>query len=143
MTCLPDISATAPIHLEVDAVIIDGAVIVQMLEPGTVSTFAEYFDKVFATYVLKHLESAQRVDLVWDVYNDDSLKKSLREKRGTGQRRKVTGSTRIPSDWKGFLRVDGNKQELFQYLSSKVGIISRIHVTFSITLIVCEYMSAH
>ena len=62
----------------------------------------------FAPYVLKQLENAKRVDLVWDVYLDDSLKKSLREKRGTGQRRKVMGSTRIPSDWKGSLRVDGN-----------------------------------
>ena len=91
-----------------------------MLEPKTSSTFEEYFSTVFATYVLKQLENSKRVDLVWDVYRDDSLKKSLREKRGAGQRRKVMGSKRIPSDWKGFLRVDGNKEELFKLLADKV-----------------------
>lgn len=30
------------------------------------------------------------------------------------------GSTRIPSDWKGFLRVDGNKEELFKLFADKV-----------------------
>ena len=97
-----------------------GAVIVQMLEPKISRTFDEYFSIVFATYVLKQLENAKRVYLVWDVYLDDSLKKSLREKRGAGQRRKVMGSTRIPCDWKSFLRVDGNKEELLKLLADKV-----------------------
>lgn len=88
LKCLPQ--ATSPVSTPpVDAVILDGAVIVQMLEPKTSRTFDEYFSIVFAPYVLKQLENAKRVDLVWDVYLDDSLKKSLREKRGTGQRRKV------------------------------------------------------
>ena len=91
-----------------------------MPEPKTLLTFDKYFSIVFAPYVLKQLENAKGVDLVWDVYLDDSLKKSLREKRGAGQRHKVIGSTRIPSDWKGFLRVDGNKEELFKLLADKV-----------------------
>lgn len=107
----------------VDAVILDGAVIVQMLPVKTSRTFEEYFDTVFAPYILKHLEAAKRLDLVWDVYRSDSLKSSTREKRGSGQRRKVLPSTLIPSDWKGFLRVDENKDELFKFLSSKVRII--------------------
>ena len=45
---------------------------------------------------------------------------NLREKRGAGQRRKVMGSTRTPSNWKGFLRVDGNKEELFKLLADKL-----------------------
>ena len=119
LKCLPQ--ATSPVSTPpVDAVILDGAVIVQMLEPKTSCTFCEYFSIVFAPYVLKQLENAKRVDLVWDVYLDDSLKKSLREKRGAGQRRKVIGSPRIPSDWKGFLRVDGNKEELFKLLADWV-----------------------
>ena len=103
-----------------DAVILDGAVIVQVLQPKTVRTFDEYFSTVFAPYILKHLETAKRVDLVWDVYQDDSLKRSLREKRRSGQRCKVLASTRIPADWKGFLRVDNNKDELFKRLANKV-----------------------
>lgn len=105
---------------DVQAIILDGAVIVQMLLPKTARTFEEYFTSIFAPYILKQLEWASRVDLVWDVYQDHSLKKSLRLKRGSGQRRKVMPTTRIPTDWKGFLRVDENKDELFKLLANKV-----------------------
>ena len=74
----------------------------------------------FLPYVLKQLDSVKRVDVVWDAYKEDSLKKATREKRGSGQRRKVSANTRIPSDWKGFLRVDANKSELFRFLSEYV-----------------------
>ena len=85
--------ATSPVSTPpVDAVILDGAVIVQMLEPKTSCTFCEYFSIVFAPYVLNQLENAKRVDLVWEVYLDDSLKKSLREKRGGRKRHKVMES---------------------------------------------------
>ena len=120
LKCLPSTSPQIAPQPVVDAVILDGAVIVQMLQPRTARTFDEYFNTVFASYILKHLETARRVDLVWDVYQDDSLKRSLREKRGSGQRRKVLASTRIPVDWKGFLRVDDNKNELFKLLANKV-----------------------
>ena len=53
-------------------------------------------------------------------YKDDSLKNVMREKRGSGQKRKVLLSTRIPSDWKGFLRADDNKDGLFKLLATKV-----------------------
>lgn len=120
LKCLPNTPAQKVTQPTPDAVILDGAVIVQMLQPRTARTFQEYFSTVFAPYILKQLETAKRVDLVWDVYQDNSLKRSLREKRGSGQRRKVLASTRIPTDWKGFLRVDGNKDELFKLLANKV-----------------------
>eukprot|EP00794_Sanderia_malayensis_P001481 gene1481-1638_t len=107
-------------HPVVDAAILDGAVIVQMLQPKTVTTFEEYFDLIFAPYILRQLQYVKRLDIVWDIYKEDSLKKTTREKRGSGQRRKVTPSTRIPSDWKGFLRVSNNKDELFKLLATKV-----------------------
>lgn len=118
--CLPNTSAQTLEQLNLDAVILDEAVIVQMLQPRTAQSFEEYFNTVFAPYILRQLDSVKRVDLVWDVYRADTLKRSAREKRGTGQRRKVLPSTRIPSDWKGFLRVDENKDELFKFLGNKV-----------------------
>ena len=54
--------------------IFDGAVIVQMLKPGLAVKFEEVSNAVFVFYVLKHLGTANRVDLVWDVYKNDSLK---------------------------------------------------------------------
>lgn len=69
----------------VDATVLDGPVIVQMLQPKVVSTFEEYFDVIFAPYILRQLEHVQRLDIVWDVYKDDSLKKAARERRGSGK----------------------------------------------------------
>ena len=64
LKCLSSTSANIAPHPGVDAVILDGAVIVQMLRPKTVRTFDEYFSTVFALYILKQLETAKRVDLV-------------------------------------------------------------------------------
>ncbi|XP_065060733.1 uncharacterized protein LOC135687992 [Rhopilema esculentum] len=122
INCLTSLSAQVPTTTKpsVDAVIIDGAVIVQMLQPKTVRSFDEYFTAISAPYILRILQNSSRIDLVWDVYKVDSLKKSLRDKRGSGQRRKVMASTRIPTDWKGFLKVDENKDELFKFLANKL-----------------------
>ena len=65
-----------------------------------------------------------RALLVWDVYVSDSLKRSVQEKRGSGQCRKVIPPTRIPSDWKELLRVDQSKDELLKLLVNKVTTIT-------------------
>jgi hypothetical protein len=57
------------------------------------------------------------LDLVWDRYSVDSLKGTVRAKRGKGIRRRVVGSASIPGNWASFLRVDDNKTELFSFLS--------------------------
>ena len=85
-----------------------------------VHTFEGYCQTVFGPYIERYLQSVKRVDLVWDVYREGSLKRTTRERRGTGQRRQVTMSTRIPTDWKGFLQNDENKNELFLLLASYV-----------------------
>ena len=100
-----------------DAAVLDGAAIVQMLNCGTSKTFQEYADTVFAPYISTQLQKKCCVDLVWDVYLPDSLKGKTREKRGTGTRKRVSSSAVMPKNWKEFLRVDGNKTELFVFLS--------------------------
>ena len=66
----------------VTAVVLDGAVIVQMLKPGTAKTFEEYTQQVFIPFVVRQLQHVYRLDLVWDSYRADSLKASTREQRG-------------------------------------------------------------
>jgi len=44
----------------------------------------------------------------------------LNRKRGKSQRRKVTGDTKIPPNWKAFLQDSNNKKELFALLTSRV-----------------------
>ena len=104
----------------VDAKILDGAVVVQMLPPKLANTFQEYADNIFLPYIVHQLETVKRLDVVWDVYVTDSLKAATRQKRGSGIRRRVIPSARIPGNWKGFLRVSENKEELFHYLATKM-----------------------
>lgn len=115
VTCLSKVS-----HIfkpEVDAVILDGAVIVNMIRPGpTCKTIADYAQTLHG-YFIKEIENVGRLDLVFDVYIDNSLKASTREKRGHGNRIKVSLKSRIPSSWQNFLKDDLNKQELFKLLA--------------------------
>ena len=121
--CLHDTTTQTVKQPTVDTVVLDGAVIVQMLKPRMAQTFEEYFNTVFAPYILRQFDAVNRVDLVWNVYREDTLKGSARKKKGNGQRLKVLPKTRIPSDWKGFMRVDDNKDGLFKLLANMVKIV--------------------
>jgi len=62
----------------------------------------------------------ERVDVVFDVYKKLSLKSETRTKRGRGIRRRVTGTTKTPQNWRSFLRDDSNKSELFNFLADRM-----------------------
>ena len=91
-----------------------------MLSPRGNKTFCDYAVDVFMPFIDYQLRDCQRLDIVWDVYRENSLKKGTRDKRGTGVRRKVTENTQIPTNWQGFLRVDENKTELYGFLAEQV-----------------------
>ena len=114
-----DLSPDTP---NVEGLVIDGAVLTNQLKPEKGQTFAQYAADVFYVYVKRYQfnTGAKRVDLVYDRYFDKSLKAVAREKRGIGTGRKVTQTSMAPSNWKGFLRVDENKAELFRFLSNKL-----------------------
>ena len=98
-----------------DATILDGAAVVQMLNPGTSRTFQEYGESVFAPYISAQLEKSSRINLVWDVYVPASLKPQP-ERRGEW----VPGKgwlLLLPKNWKDFLWCDENKTKLFAFLS--------------------------
>ena len=83
-------------------------------------TFQDYTDDVFMSYIVQQLNSVHRLDVVRDVYIAENLKTSTRQKSGHEQQRKVSPSAPIPSDWKGFLRNDANKQDLFAFLAKEI-----------------------
>ena len=118
--CLEKVFAATAESPEVDVAILDGAVVVQMASPGAAKTFQDYADKVFMPYIMKQLQPVQRVDVIWDVYRQDSLKAATRERRGCGTRRRVTPSSQILRNWKSFLRVNENKTELFHFLAKQI-----------------------
>ena len=66
------------------------------------------------------LQDVFRVDIVWDVYREDSLKAQTRRNRGAGHQLRVANNTSIPANWRNFLRVDANKDALFRLLASAI-----------------------
>ena len=80
----------------VDVKLLNGAAVVHLLPVTAAKTFDEYADQIFVPYIVKHLESCKRLDIVWDSYISSSVKESTRERRGKGIRRKVAGKTKLP-----------------------------------------------
>ena len=115
--CLKSDQTETTCPLVVDATILHGAAIVQMLNPVAAKTFQEYVNIIFAPYISTQLQKVHRLDFVWDVYLPDSLNGTTRQKRGKGLRKRTALSTVMPKNWKDFLRVDQNKTELFGFLS--------------------------
>ena len=89
-----------------------------MMKPAAAKTFDEYAQQVFIPYISSQLRNVSRVTLVWDTYNDNSLKGTARAKRGNGIRRYVVGKAALPGNWQNFLRIDSNKRELFSFRRS-------------------------
>ena len=104
----------------VDAKILDGPAIVNMLRPHDSKTFIEYVTGVIEPYIVHQLQSVARVDLVFDRYFTDSLKSGTRSNRGSGVRRVVKANSSMPNNWSTFLRCDDNKSELFPLIVNKL-----------------------
>ena len=85
MSCLERLSTVPQNEMpNVDAKIVDGSVVVNMLQPKASSTFGDYAADVFLPYLIKLLQTSSRLDVVWDRYIEGSLKSSTREKTGFG-----------------------------------------------------------
>ncbi|KAK3728106.1 hypothetical protein QZH41_014263 [Actinostola sp. cb2023] len=108
---------------DVDAIIVDGAVVVNMIKPRSQRTFADYSTQSFLPYVQSQLRHVKRVDIVWDEYFETSLKATTRDKRGLGSRRRVQPNNPLPRNWQQFLRNDENKRELFRFLAECASVL--------------------
>lgn len=110
LTCFSTLSSPTKdvSELDVDCCVLDGAVIVQMLNPGGSRNFEEYVKTIFLPYLQSVLSKVQRLDIVFDRYIKNSLKSTAREKRGSGTRTRVVATTKIPKNWQEFLRVNDN-----------------------------------
>ena len=124
------------------AAVLDGAVLVQMIRPRNSGTFGDYFLKEFVPYILSWFDSNDRVDIVWDVYSRTSLKAGTREQRGSGLRRRVTFSTKVPGNWAAFLRVDFNKQELFVEIANNLKVLQLLEGKQLFTTILDKCLSS-
>lgn len=103
-----------------EVLVIDGSALINALPPRTSKTFDDYAREEIRTKLESYCDNYKRVDIVFDLYQKDSLKSETRSKRGNGVRRRVEGSSRTPNNWKSFLRNDMNKTELFLFLADKI-----------------------
>eukprot|EP00794_Sanderia_malayensis_P011698 gene11698-12917_t len=102
---------------EVEVKVIDGAALINGLKPPSNTTFEDYASKTALPRLKALSANALRIDVVFDVYLERSLKNSARVHRGQGARRPVKGNLQVSSDWKSFLRHSDNKTELFSHLA--------------------------
>ena len=58
-----------------------------------------------------------RLDVIWDIYEADSLTSQVQASRGSGESLRVATYTKLPRNWKTFIRVDSNKSGLFLSLA--------------------------
>jgi len=105
---------------DITCMVLDGAAIVHMLNPGTSETFSDYCINVFEPYVDNLLRSVKRIDIVFDCYRANSLKADTRESRGSGQKIVVQMDTKFPRKFKEFLTVNENKEQLFHLLADRI-----------------------
>lgn len=119
----------------VDSLVIDGASLVNVKQPGQSPTFNNYANGIILPHITSLAEGHLRVNIVFDIYRDDSLKGETRRKRGIGSRRKVTDNTRPPKSWNSFLRCNENKTELFGFLAEK---IVSATITTEVTIVVTK-----
>ena len=116
-----------------DCRIMDGAATVHFLPTTGVATLNDYAENLFIPYLQMQLQSATRIDIVWDTYLSDSLKESTQEKRGKGVRSKVSGQMKLPGRCIDFLGNSKNKTEFFTFLTDKI-----VKFTFPPMKLVCH-----
>ena len=75
----------------ISSLVVDGAVVVQMLKPTAAKNFSENASQIFIRHILSQLKKIKvsHVDLVWDRYIEES---TARAKHGKGVRRHVVAS---------------------------------------------------
>ena len=105
---------------ESDVLIVDGSALVNTVAPRTPKSFEEYARTDILPKVEYYSMTHKRTDIIFDVYHQSSLKAEARCKRGKAIRRRVTATSKTPSNWQSFLRDSTNKTELFHFLADKV-----------------------
>ena len=119
LSCLPKDVITFERPL-VDAYVIDGPAFVHMNTPKMSSTYGEYFGTELTKKIRDLSDDVIRIELVFDVYRQISVKRETRDSQGSGYRISVRPDTPIAKGTRGssdFLKNDKNKTELFSMLA--------------------------
>uniref|UniRef100_H3AU70 Uncharacterized protein n=1 Tax=Latimeria chalumnae TaxID=7897 RepID=H3AU70_LATCH len=93
---------------------------VNILPSCTSKTFDDYIREDVLPKLESYCTKYKRTDIMFDVYWQSSLKSEARSKQGKGIRRRVTGTSKTPTNWWSFLHDDNNKTELSYFLADKI-----------------------
>ena len=105
---------------EGDVIIVDGSAMVNSTPSRTSKTFEDYAREDILPKIKCNGATYKRVYVFFDVYRKSTLKGEARMIRGQGIRRRVTGTSKTPTNLRSFLRDDDNKTELFQFLADGI-----------------------
>lgn len=97
--------------------VVDAMSLVQTVK-STGNTFTEYA-RVLFDKVLEMADGYNRVDVVFDVYDHQSIKSAERKRRGDQKMCAIKirhGNVPVPKNWRSFLSNLQNKNELVRYL---------------------------
>lgn len=99
--------------------VIDGMAMVQKIG-GDQKTFAEVADTLMSI-VLNEGTNSERIDVVFDVYRENSIKNAEREKRGSesGHEFRSIMSAHKIRQWRKFLLSPTNKSQLIRFISEE------------------------
>jgi hypothetical protein len=123
LRCLPDMpdAGRSPAAKEATVVVLDMAAVVHFVKPQRAKVFGEYTHMHVLPYLQNQLtNSTTRVDAVWDTYKESSLKTQTRDRRGQGQRTRISPTVPLPkgAQWQRFLQdSNNNKDDFFQFVS--------------------------
>ena len=105
-------------HSAPSAIIIDLSAILR--RAFNASTFLEFATQVYA-HLFSLAEAYDRVDVIFDRYFKNSLKKQTRTTRGNAPTISFDDNTKFPGDFRdNFLKNSSNKEKLSAYLAKKL-----------------------
>ena len=121
LNCLEEIqepSYDAPHDMEM--IVIYGVALVYLNPPKHSRTFGEYRESELGEHLERLAVPVNQLNLVFDVYSEDSSKAETQEGRENAARVSVKDSTPIYSNFKKFFSHNDNKTELFLLIADKV-----------------------
>ena len=118
---------------DVSFLLFDVAAVVHMVTPTRAKTLDEYTPRHIIPFLKSHVthDDMTRIDAIWDMYPEQSVKSKAQAKRGERQKTRVLQNTLIPKDWQNFRKNRENKINLFALLSESLAQIELNIHTFS------------
>lgn len=125
------IRRTLPKDGKKTCLLIDGPALIQAIgKPSGARTFGDLSD-VFCDSITRKFGPYKRIDVLFDRYEDFSIKNATRVKRGgkaCGPIRKIVDNSDVPlpHSWKNFISLPSNKSDLADFLS--MGLVAKMEV---------------